>query len=162
MKYLTRRGFIKIFSLGLIFLCASLLGMLSFLYRYFFPNVIIEPDMNFIAGYPQDFNEGIDLKFASTYGVFIYRKSSKIVAISTVCTHLGCIPGWSKAEEKFKCPCHGSGFYASGINFEGPAPRPLERFKIGLNTEGRIVIDKTKVFRQEKGEWSYPGSFIEV
>jgi cytochrome b6-f complex iron-sulfur subunit len=66
------------------------------------------------------------------------------------------------AESKFKCPCHGSGYYPNGINFEGPAPRPLERFKIYRNTEGKIIVDKTKVFRYEKGEWTADGAFIEV
>ena len=50
-------------------------------------------------------------------------------ALSTVCTHLGCTPNWLPVESKFKCPCHGSGFRMTGIHFEGPAPRPLERFK---------------------------------
>ena len=36
-------------------------------------------------------------------------------------------PNWLDGEQKFKCPCHGSGFYMTGVNFEGPAPRPLER-----------------------------------
>ena len=50
----------------------------------------------------------------------------------------------------------------SGINFEGPTPRPLERFKIGLQPDGKIKVDKTKVFRWEKGEWDSPDSFLEV
>ena len=82
--------------------------------------------------------------------------------MSNICTHLGCIPTWLPAESKFKCPCHGSGYYPSGINFEGPAPRPLERFKIIKNPEGKIIVDKTKVFRYEKGEWNNDGAYIEV
>ncbi len=46
------------------------------------------------------------------------------------------------------------------MNFEGPAPRPLERLKIGLASDGQIVIDKSKKYRQEKGEWEKPGSFL--
>jgi hypothetical protein len=57
-----------------------------------------------------------------------------------VCTHLGCSPNWLPAENKFKCPCHGSGFYMSGVNFEGPAPRPLERARIVLADDGQILI----------------------
>jgi cytochrome b6-f complex iron-sulfur subunit len=83
-----------------------------------------------------------------------------ITAISTVCTHLGCTPNWLEADQKFKCPCHGSGFYPSGVNFEGPAPRPLERFKIFIGDDGQIVVDKTKKFQQEKGEWDDPNSYI--
>ena len=68
----------------------------------------------------------------------------------------------SPVESKFKCPCHGSGFRMTGIHFEGPAPRPLERFKIGLATDGQILVDKTKSFKWEKGEWENPESFLKV
>ena len=50
----------------------------------------------------------------------------------------------------------------TGINFEGPAPRPLERYSISLGDDGQIVIDKAKKFQWEKGEWSDPASFLAV
>jgi cytochrome b6-f complex iron-sulfur subunit len=83
-------------------------------------------------------------------------------AISAICTHLGCTPNWLSAENKFKCPCHGSGFYMSGINFEGPAPRPLERVKIALGDDGQVVIDKGRTFKQEAGQWNDPESFLRL
>jgi len=43
-----------------------------------------------------------------------------------LCTHLGCIPTWTPAEQKFKCACHGGQFDASGINTFGPPPRPMD------------------------------------
>jgi cytochrome b6-f complex iron-sulfur subunit len=85
---------------------------------------------------------------------------NKLVAISTICTHLGCIPNWLSGDQKFKCPCHGSGYYVTGINFEGPTPRPLERFAISKDANGFIMVDQTKVFRQELGEWDNPESFV--
>jgi len=88
------------------------------------------------------------------------RNPEGFYALSTVCTHLGCTPNWLPTELKFKCPCHGSGYLMSGVNVEGPAPRPLERFHISLGEDGQIVIDKTRVFRQEKGQWGLPGSFL--
>ena len=90
------------------------------------------------------------------------RNEEGIYALSTVCTHLGCTPNWLATEQKFKCPCHGSGFRSSGINFEGPAPRPLERFMIYLADDGQIVVDKTKAFKFEKGEWEREESFLKV
>ena len=83
-----------------------------------------------------------------------------IYALSTTCTHLGCTPNWLEREEKFKCPCHGSGFKITGINFEGPAPRPLERWAIGIGEDGQIVVDKSQKFQQEMGQWNNPESFI--
>ena len=75
---------------------------------------------------------------------------------------LGCTPNWLEGEQKFKCPCHGSGFYKDGINFEGPAPRPLERFAIKIADDGQVEIDKSKKFQQEMGQWKDPASFVKV
>jgi cytochrome b6-f complex iron-sulfur subunit len=49
-----------------------------------------------------------------------------------------------------------------GLNFEGPAPRALERLKVEVGPDGQIVIDKSKIFLYEKGEWGKPGSFLRV
>ena len=73
--------------------------------------------------------------------VVLQPAPGEFVALSAVCTHLGCITLWLQTEQKFKCPCHGSGFHASGINFEGPAPRALERFKISLGRDGTITVE---------------------
>ena len=91
----------------------------------------------------------------------VYLPEGQLVAISTICTHLGCIPNWLQNDQKFKCPCHGSGFYMDGINFEGPAPRPLERHKIFRDGEF-IIVDKSLKYRQELGQWSDPNSYISV
>ena len=137
-------------------------GLLSLCLRFFYPNVNFEPKMDFVAGMPGDYEDGVDERWKNRFGVWIYKSEGKLVAISNICTHLGCIPNWLPNELKFKCPCHGSGFYPNGVNFEGPAPRPLERYKILINTEGKVVVDKTKIYRHEKGEWNHPESFIEV
>ena len=55
-----------------------------------------------------------------------------------MCTHLGCTPNWLSEENKFKCPCHGSGYYMNGVNFEGPTPRPLERFAVTVDPTGML------------------------
>ena len=65
-------------------------------------------------------------------------------------------------ENKFKCPCHGSGFRKTGIHFEGPAPRPLERYRIVLGDDGQILVDKSRRYQQEKGQWSDPESFLKI
>ena len=82
--------------------------------------------------------------------------------IEAKCTHLGCTPNWLAAEGKFKCPCHGSGFTPDGFNIEGPAPRPLERFKVALDENGQIIVDEGIRFRGERGEWDKQGAFLKV
>ena len=156
-----RRSFIKWFALGWGAFAAVLAGYGTMFMRYMFPNVLFEPKQSFGAGYPNEYTPGeVSERFKDRYGVWIVRDSEKIYALATVCTHLGCTPNWLSNENKFKCPCHGSGFYKTGVNFEGPAPRPLERYKIGLDDNGEITIDKTKKFQSEKGEWSDPDSYL--
>ncbi len=156
-----RRTFIKWSTVGWAAFAAIVGGYGTMLLRFFFPNVLFEPKQSFRAGFPSEYQIGeVSTRWKDRHGVWIVRDTEKIYALSTVCTHLGCTPNWLENEAKFKCPCHGSGFYKSGINFEGPAPRPLERFKIGLTDDGEILVDKTAKFQQEKGQWSDPDSFL--
>jgi len=159
----TRRGFLS--TLGIAwtsFAAACGAGALATT-RFMFPNVLFEPPQTFKAGLPDEFLPGtVDTRFKESYGVFVIRDDISIYALKAICTHLGCTPNWLEAEDKFKCPCHGSGFYRTGINFEGPAPRPLERYRIVVMDSGQILIDKTKFFAYEKGEWSNPESFLTV
>ena len=161
-KHLNRREFFSYLSVAWIAFSAACAGMLSLAFRYSYPNVNFEPEMDFIAGTPDQYEEGVDERYKNGYGVWMVKLEGKLFALSNICTHLGCIPNWLPAELKFKCPCHGSGYYSNGINFEGPAPRPLERYKITLNAEGNIVVDKTKLYRYEKGQWDNPNSFLSV
>lgn len=135
--------------------------------RFMFPNVLTEPPSRFKVGFPGNFAPGqVETKFVAQYGVWVvnweYNGQQQIYALRTVCTHLGCTPNWLEAEQKFKCPCHGSGFYKDGINFEGPAPRPLERYAISLADDGQIEIDKSRLFQEEFGQWADPSSFVAV
>lgn len=135
--------------------------------RFMFPNILTEPPSKFKVGFPSNFSPGqVETRFVATYGVWVvnseYNGLRQIYALRTVCTHLGCTPNWLEGEQKFKCPCHGSGFYKDGINFEGPAPRPLERYAIRLADDGQIEIDKSKIFQEEIGQWSDPSSFVTV
>ena len=135
--------------------------------RFMFPNVLIEPPTRFKVGVPGELAQGqVQTKFGAQFGVWIVRHEydgqPQIYAIQTVCTHLGCTPNWLESEQKFKCPCHGSGFYKDGINFEGPAPRPLERFAIRLADDGQLEVDKSRKFKEEVGQWRDPACFVPV
>ncbi len=131
--------------------------------RFMFPNVLFEPPQSFKVGFPHEFNVGeVDIRFKDAFGVWVVRQPDGFYALIAVCTHLGCSPNWLAAENKFKCPCHGSGFYRTGVNFEGPAPRPLERARIMLADDGQILVDKSVKFQQEKGEWDNPESFLKA
>ena len=67
-----------------------------------------------------------------------------IVALYTVCTHLGCLYSWIPANTRFECPCHGSKFRLDGSYIEGPAPRSLDRFAMTVVTpSGEITTNET-------------------
>lgn len=157
-----RRGFLSWLGLGWIAFAAMNGAALTSLLRFLIPNVLFEPPSSFRAGRPEEFAPGVvDERFKDAFGVWVVRLGDSIFALSTVCTHLGCTPSWLATDEKFKCPCHGSGFYMDGLNFEGPAPRPLERYKIFLNADGFVVIDKSRKFLSEK-DWTNPDALIQI
>ena len=137
--------------------------------RMMFPNVLDEPPQQFKAGRPAEYGLGVDERWKDTFGVWLVRTADDLVwdesgfyVLIAVCTHLGCTPNYLNAEEKFKCPCHGSGFHLTGINFEGPAPRPLERASITLADDGQLLVDKSKHFQYELGQWHSPGAFLKA
>jgi cytochrome b6-f complex iron-sulfur subunit len=161
---LDRRGFMRwSIPVGWAAFSAATASSLLATARFMFPNVLFEPPQAFKVGFPSEFNVGeVDTRFKDAFGVWIVRDPDKFYALISVCTHLGCSPNWLAAENKFKCPCHGSGFYKSGMNFEGPAPRPLERARIVLADDGQILVDKSAKFQQEKGEWENTESFLKI
>jgi cytochrome b6-f complex iron-sulfur subunit len=137
--------------------------------RFMFPNVLNEPPQQFRAGFPNEYGMGVDERWKETFGVWLVRTPDDVVqrasgfyALLVTCTHLGCTPNYLAAEGKFKCPCHGSGFRTTGINFEGPAPRPLERARIVLADDGQILVDKSRKFQYELGQWIDPEAFLKV
>jgi cytochrome b6-f complex iron-sulfur subunit len=131
--------------------------------RFFLPRSILEPSSIFRIGPPSDYALGVDTKWQQQYRIWVTKTSDRLFVIYARCTHLGCTPDWKASENKFKCPCHGSGYDSEGINFEGPAPRPMDRAKVTLDAEGQIVVDIGKLFEWPKGEEGHfndPDAFI--
>ncbi len=148
---------------------AASAGCLAATGRFMFPNVLNEPPQQFKIGSPGEYAPGVDERWKDKFGIWLVRTPSDLVheasgfyVLISVCTHLGCTPNWLGAENKFKCPCHGSGFRPTGINFEGPAPRPLERAGILLAEDGQIQVDKSRKFQFELGQWANPEAFLEI
>ena len=163
---LTRRAWIGL-SWG-VFSAASA-AALAATGRFMFPNVLEEPPQQFKVGFPNEYGMGVDERWKEKFGVWLVRTPedyaqhvSGFYALISVCTHLGCTPNFLSAENKFKCPCHGSGFRPTGINFEGPAPRPLERARVVLADDGQILVDKSRHFQYELGQWADPDSFLKA
>lgn len=61
------------------------------------------------------------------------------VAMSNICTHLGCRVRWVEDGELFFCPCHNAAFDKSGEVAEGPPPRPLDRYSVKVE-DGQLYV----------------------
>lgn len=134
---------------------ASIAGFLTTCFlmflRFFLPRSILEPSSTFRIGSPNDYALGVDTKWQQQYRIWVTKTSDRLFVIYARCTHLGCTPDWKASENKFKCPCHGSGYDSEGIAFEGPAPRPMDRAHVELDAEGQIVVDVSRLYDWPKG-----------
>ncbi len=74
--------------------------------------------------------------------VAVFRDAEGVFAVSTVCTHLGCIVKRDGAG--FACPCHGSTFALDGTVTKGPAPKPLPWLAVAKAPDGGLVVDAAK------------------
>ena len=137
--------------------------------RFFFPRVLFLPPTIFRVGNLDSFlteNESADIfgvifvdeSWKASQRFFIVREQSRIYALSARCVHLGCTINWFTDLRIFRCPCHGSEYHSNGINFAGPAPRPLDRLFIQLDREGRIVVNTSIIYRPER--FGVDGAFI--
>ena len=134
-------------------------------FRFFLPRTLFEPTTVFKIGAASDYALGIDEKWLQKFRIWVDRRPDRLFVIYARCTHLGCTPDWKPAEHKFKCPCHGSGYDDEGVNFEGPAPRPMDRAHIEIAPDGQILVDTSHLYSWPKGQPSQfndPGAYIPV
>jgi len=131
--------------------------------RFFLPRSITEPSSTFKIGFPGDYSMGVDTKYQQQYRIWVDKTSDRLFVVYARCTHLGCTPDWKSSENKFKCPCHGSGYDSEGVNFEGPAPRPMDRAHVELAPDGQIIVDVSRLYQWPKGQpsrFNEPGAYL--
>ena len=174
---MTRRKIIWLITVGATLLLAVLVSVVTFPSALFYllrrraSRTIAEPSSVVRIGYLSDFGLGVDTRFQPEYRICVVRNSERLYVIYARCTHLGCTPDWKAAESKFKCPCHSSGFCfgsafnREGINCEGPAPRPLDRVRVEVDSDGRLVVNTAKLYQCPKGQPSQfdePGAYVSL
>jgi cytochrome b6-f complex iron-sulfur subunit len=144
---------------------AFLTAWLLAFFRFFLPRTLFEPATTFKIGYPEEYGLGVDTKWQQKYRIWVDRTPDRLFVIYARCTHLGCTPDWKPSENKFKCPCHGSGYDSEGINFEGPAPRPMDRAHVEKAPDGQIQVDVSRLYQWPKGQPTHfndDGAFLSV
>lgn len=95
------------------------------------------------------------LKGDPTYIVVQNDGSLASFGINAVCTHLGCVVPWNSAENKFKCPCHGSQYNAEGKVVRGPAPLSLALAHLDVGSDDKVVFSTWSEtdFRTGEAPW---------
>jgi cytochrome b6-f complex iron-sulfur subunit len=134
--------------------------------RFFFPRALYEPNTIFNIGYPSAFKQGVNQEFLLSNRVWVVLEPGRLFVILAVCTHLGCTPDWLPQQNMFHCPCHGSEYDPEGVNFAGPAPRPMDRCHVTLLANGTIQVDSSVLFSQDPragiDHFNDSGAFVTV
>ncbi len=76
-------------------------------------------------------------KFGTSPAMLIHHEDGRWIALSAVCTHLGCTVQFEPQADRIHCACHGGVYNAyTGANVSGPPPKPLKLFKVAVNDTG--------------------------
>ncbi len=141
-ELITRKGFL---SKALIAWSGCLLfPLLYVIVRYIIPPTLREKvmavmNLGKISEVPVD--SARIVKFNKTPVILVRNSEGQIKAFSAVCTHLGCIVEYRSDDKNFHCNCHGSVFDVNGKNIGGPAPKPLQPYRVELK-EDNIIVSK--------------------
>ncbi|MDH5510017.1 MAG: Rieske 2Fe-2S domain-containing protein [Nitrospinota bacterium] len=79
------------------------------------------------------------VRFLGKPAVVVRPNEQLTIALSPVCTHLGCIVKWREKEKEFLCPCHGGRFDVKGAVLGGPPPYPLPTFITSLEADYVVI-----------------------
>jgi nitrite reductase/ring-hydroxylating ferredoxin subunit len=144
-QYPTRRGFLSLLTKGTLF--AAFGGLLYQAARFFSADVSTQPPHLFMLQRPANYAPGT-FTFEQVARVYVGRDARGLFAINATCTHLGCTVKHVKGAltpTQFECPCHGSQFDGEGRVITGPATGALERVRLTLASDGRVIVDRTAI-----------------
>ncbi len=109
----------------------------------------------FLAGPLQQYAQaGVYEQHYMEFGVLLLSDGKRLVAISSECTHSGCLSKWQADQQQYRCPCHGSTFSSDGTNLPDAKTKiPLLRFALSPTGEGdakQIQVDPTRKFGKDQ------------
>jgi len=130
-KEVSRRDFFANIFMGTSLLAG--LGLLvAYALRFLFPPAQAPQLRKIFVATKDRIPPGKSFFFVDLKGqkINIINTGDEFVALSTVCTHLGCKVHWKEKKKLFFCPCHDGYFDARGKVLKGPPPAPLPSFKV--------------------------------
>jgi menaquinol-cytochrome c reductase iron-sulfur subunit len=72
---------------------------------------------------------------------YVYTENGRdYIAMSNICTHLGCRVRWVDDQQQFFCPCHNGIFDKEGLVVSGPPPRPLDRYEVKVENDQLYLL----------------------
>jgi cytochrome b6-f complex iron-sulfur subunit len=71
--------------------------------------------------------------------VVLQKSPGVYIALSAICTHLGCIVQWVPEKSEFLCPCHGGLYASDGRVISGPPPKALPTIPVALSGDNLLV-----------------------
>jgi cytochrome b6-f complex iron-sulfur subunit len=132
-----RRSFLKAV---LAFLGAT--SVASFVYpltRYLAPSASTESTKAFVIAKREiPLGDAMEIVFNGIPAVILNRPGKGLIAVSRVCTHLGCLVQYDKENKRLLCPCHAGVYDLEGNIVSGPPPKSLP--KLPLRVEGETIV----------------------
>lgn len=137
----------------------SILGLVALAELAFFTISMLRPGKKNLKD-----NPGINIKIAGSVEDFpvnsvtpdrinkyflIRSEDGGFLALSLICSHLGCSVLWDKEKNQFICPCHSSAFDRFGNVINSPAPRPLDYFPVIIEG-GKVKVDMDRKTKRKK------------
>ena len=135
MTKLSRSDFLKLTTNSLLGLSGalSLGGLIHFLSYEMDPAPPSQYDLGSVGDYPR----GSRVVFLRIPAVLIHNDDG-FLALSLVCTHLGCTVEHKDGE--YECPCHGSKYDGKGFVTRGPSSTPLKKLHVEVNETGNVIL----------------------
>ncbi len=110
------------------------------LFRYLSPPVRAEgSDKVMLAKADVPIGGSLLFSYQGKPAVVLQPKAGEFVALSAVCTHLGCIVKWVPGSQEFLCPCHGGRFSANGQVLGGPPPEALASYAVVVDGDNLLI-----------------------
>ncbi len=101
------------------------------------------------VGFVDDIMPGTVIPVKDGQFYLVRMADGGFMALSLICTHLGCSVRYNSEEKQFICPCHSSAFDLEGNVLNPPAPRPLDAYRVFID-QGQVKVDTSRKIRRKK------------